>query len=205
MNKRNYGGAASVGPVELDLGVVPGPLAKALKQEEGSTPSLEKSVSWEPNGFCIPRRNLRTMKEIARKTLEHLPLTFSSSDFGMGRKVFFPIPLKRKPIMTSDFLYVFADLSLPHEPKEADLGFTEDDVINATGVYVFKEVRERIYGQVLPLIALLRDLTDLSLRNRVICRVNEMLEMVRLDDEFLDEANAALAASGYGAAEFRLH
>lgn len=122
-------------------------------------------------------------------------MTISASDLGTGRKVFFPIPLKQKPIEMSDFLYVYAESKLVGDPQELEVGYTEADVITAAGVYVFKKVRDRTVGQVYALDVLFREvITDLSLRNRIIYRVNEMKNMIRLDEEFLELANMERAS-----------
>jgi hypothetical protein len=79
---------------------------------------------------------------------------------------------------------------LPNGRWDAAIGFTENDVIDAAGIYVFKKVRDRLYGETLPLDALLSQITDLSVRNRIICKVDEMAASIRLDDEFIERANA---------------
>jgi hypothetical protein len=89
----------------------------------------------------------------------------------------------------SDFVWVYAESKLSNEPQDAASGFTEEDVIEAAGICVFKKVRNRFYGETFALDALLSEVTDLSLRNRIICRVDEMKASIRLDDEFIERAN----------------
>ncbi len=146
----------------------------------------------------LPKRTRNTIEEIAGIALEHLPMSFSPSDLGAGRKVFFPIPLKKNPLAQTDFLYVYAESKLPDTPKDKEIGFTEEDIINATGFYVFKKVHNRITGQVFPIDTLLKEvINDLSIRNRIIYRINEMKAMIRLDEDFIDMANMERAVGNY--------
>jgi len=94
-----------------------------------------------------------------------------------------------RPVELSDFIWVYTESNLPNEPKDAALGFTEDDVIEAAGIQVFKRVQGRFYGQTFGLETLFSEISDLSLRNRIICRVAEMKASIRLDDEFIERAN----------------
>src|SRR4051812_36497342 len=86
----------------------------------------------------ITKRTASTIQEVAGVALEHIPMTFSNSDLSPGRKVFFPIPMKKNPKNMTDFLYVYAESKLSGPPKNAKIGFTEDDVEDQVGVYLFK-------------------------------------------------------------------
>lgn len=144
----------------------------------------------------LPKRVRSTIEEIASIALEHLPMTFSQSDFGPGRKVFFPIPLKKRPLAMIDYLYVYVESKLPDDPKNKDLGFTEEDIVDDAGIYIFKRNGRMVEGRVFPLETLLVDIiTDLSLRSRIIYRVNEMKTMIHLDEEFIELANAERSAN----------
>lgn len=139
----------------------------------------------------LTKRTKTTLVKMAGTALEFFPMTGAPSDCGPGRKIFFPIPLKNNPTCSEDFLYVFAESRLPYNPAEPDLGFTEDDIVNSTGIYLFGKTRPHAVGKVWPVDALFGEVfTDLALQNRVIFKINEMKKIVRLDDEFLDAANA---------------
>lgn len=158
----------------------------------------------------LPKRTRTTIEKIAGIALEHLPMTFSPTDLGTGRKVFFPIPIKNRPTASSDFIYIYAESKLPYDPEDTEVGFTDTDVIDSTGVYVFKKIKssttDRVYGQVFPLDVLLRDIiSQLSLRNRIIYRINEMKTMIHLDEEFLELANMERAARRSTDVVRRLH
>jgi hypothetical protein len=138
----------------------------------------------------LNKRTRSTLVKMAGTALEFLPMTGAPSDGGPGRKLFFPIPLKNKPNCMEDFLYVFAESKLPVEPKDRDLGFTEDDITDSTGIYLFNQHGDQSCGQVFPLETLFEEVfTDLSLRNRVMFKLDEMKKIVHLDDDFLDAAN----------------
>lgn len=139
----------------------------------------------------ITKRTANTIAEVAGIALEHIPMTFSNSDLSPGRKVFFPIPMKKNPKNMTDFLYVYAESKLAGPPKDKNTGFTEADVEDQVGVYLFKMDGDTIQGQTYSLEVFLTDvIKDLSLRNRIIYRVNDMRNMVHLDDSFLEIANS---------------
>ena len=140
-------------------------------------------------GFALAARSRKTLEMMVEVALEQFPTTCSGSDLGVGRKIFFSIPLKMKAAELSDFVWVYAESKLSDEPQDAAIGFTEDDVIEAAGICVFKKVRERFIGESFALDTLLSAITDLSLRNRIIYRVAEMKASIRLDDEFIERAN----------------
>ena len=134
----------------------------------------------------LPKRTRSTLVKMADTALEYLPMSGAPSDGGPGRKVFFPIPLKHNPHTMEDFLYVFAESKLPDEPADKKVGFTEDDIINTTGIYLFHDSS----GSVFAMETLFREvITDLSLQNRMTYRLNEMKRMVHLDETFLEAAN----------------
>jgi hypothetical protein len=138
----------------------------------------------------LTKRTCSTVVKMTDTALEFLPMTGAPSDIGSGRKVFFPIPLKNNPMCMEDFLYIFAESKLPFQPADTDLGFDDDDIMDSIGVYLFKNVKGRSCGQVYPLESLFQEvITDLSLQNRMIYRINEMKEIVHLDSDFLDAAN----------------
>ena len=126
-------------------------------------------------------------------------MTFLESELGIGQTACFAIPLTMNARDLSSFLWVYAESRLPDKPVDPSIGFTEDDVINRAGIYFYKKVGQRFSGEMLPLEALLSQITDLSLRNRMICKVDEMAASIRLDDEFIDRVNEA---GGSGAATF---
>lgn len=138
----------------------------------------------------LNKRTKTTLCKMAGTALEFLPMTGAPSDCGPGRKIFFPIPLKKNPGCSEDFLYVFAESKLPYEPAEPEIGFTEDDIINTTGIYLFSKARPHAVGAVWSVDVLFAEVfTDLALQNRVIYKLNEMKKIVKLDDEFLEAAN----------------
>lgn len=137
----------------------------------------------------ITKRSALTIAEIAGGVLEHIPMTFSNSDLAPGRKVFFPIPMKKSPKDMTDFLYVYAESKLTTKPVD-NQGFTDQDVIDEVGVYLFKKTGQAVSGCTYPINIFLQEvITDLSLRNRMIYKVNDMRNMVHLDDTFLELAN----------------
>lgn len=139
----------------------------------------------------LPKRQKSTLLKMADKTLEFLPMTGAPADVGPGRKIFFPIPMKNTPTRMEDFLYVYAESKLPFQPKERDVGFTEDEIVDSTGVYVYKIDGDSSTGQVFPIEELFREVfTELPLRNRLLNKLAEMREMVHLDYDYLDAANA---------------
>lgn len=139
----------------------------------------------------ITKRTANTIEEVAGIALEHIPMTFSNSDLSPGRKVFFPIPMKKNPKNMADFLYVYAESKLLGPPTDAVTGFTDKDVEDQVGVYLFKLDGKTIQGQTYSMdVFLSQVIKDLSLRNRIIYRVNEMRNMVHLDDTFLEIANS---------------
>lgn len=152
----------------------------------------------------LTKRNASTISEVVDMALEHIPMTFSNSDMFPGRKVFFPIPMKKNPKDSADFLYVYAESKLSGAPKNQRTGFTEQDVTDEVGIYLFKKNGEIISGRTYPMDTfLLEVMTDLSLRNRMIYRVNDMRKMVHLDESFLELANIEYKkADHFGA---RLH
>lgn len=138
----------------------------------------------------LTKRSATAIVKAATIALEHIPMTFSNSDMFPGRKVFFPIPMKHTPKNMTDFLYVYAESKLSGPPTDPKNGFTENDVRDEVGVYLFKMDGDTVIGQTYPIdIFLSQVITDLSLRNRVIYRINEMRNMVHLDEGFLDFAN----------------
>ena len=120
-----------------------------------------------------------------------MPVTFSESDLRVGKKAIFPLPLKMRSDEFTDFIYIYAESTLPNVPKDEAIGFTEDDVIDDTGIYLFKKVRERDCGETFPLEALTSQIIDPSVRDRIIRKVNKMKASVRLDQEFIELAKAA--------------
>ena len=118
-------------------------------------------------------------------------MTFLESELGIGQTVCFAIPLTVNARDLSGFLWVYAESRLPDKPMDPSIGFTEDDVEETAGIYFYKKVGQRFSGEMLPLEALLSQITDLSLRNRIICRVEAMKASIRLDDEFIELVNAA--------------
>lgn len=139
----------------------------------------------------IPKRTRTTLVKMADTALEYLPMTGAPSDGGPGRKIFFPIPLKNNPNCMEDFLYVFAESKLPFKPKESEVGFTDDDIIDSTGFYLFDKRGDQAIGKVFQVETLFSEVfTDLTLQNRLTFKLNEMRKIVRLDDDFLDAANA---------------
>ena len=152
----------------------------------------------------LTKRNVSTIAKVAGIALEHIPMTFSSSDLTPGRKVFFPIPMKQRPKDMTDFLYVYAESKLSGLPNDTISGFTEKDVTDESGVYLFKKDGNFIGGCTYSLSEFLEEIiTDPSLRNRIIYRINEMRRMVHLDDTFLDLANTEWAANK--TKSFQLH
>ena len=138
----------------------------------------------------LTKRTVSTIEEVAGIALEHIPMTFSASDLTPGRKVFFPIPMKKRPKDMTDFLYVYAESKLPGLPVDKIAGFTETDIKDESGIYLFKKDGKFVGGCTYSLEIFLEEIiTDPSLRNRIIYRVNEMRRMVHLDDTFLDLAN----------------
>src|SRR5258708_14767599 len=122
----------------------------------------------------ITKRTASTIQEVVDIALEHIPMTFSNSDLSPGRKVFFPIPMKKNPKNMTDFLYIYAESKLAGPPKE-NSDFTEEDVEDQVGVYLFKMDGDTVKGETYPIdIFLVEVIKDLSLRNRIIYRVNEM-------------------------------
>lgn len=159
----------------------------------------------------ITKKSATTIVEIAALALEHIPMTFSNSDSAPGRKVFFPIPMKKDPKNTMDFVYVYAESKLVGAPRDQISGFTEEDIVDQTGVYMFRKNKDSkiIQGETFPLDVFLTDvIKDLSLQNRIIYRVSEMRNIVHLDEQFLDIANHEWRANKANAQSFgiqRLH
>lgn len=159
----------------------------------------------------ITKRSANTIEKIAAIALEHIPMTFSPSDIPPGRKVYFPIPTKKDPQGEMDFIYIYAESKLQGPPKNLDIGFTTDDIIDSTGVYIFSQKKgsKLVVGEVYPLDVFLRDvISDLSLRNRIIYRVGEMRDCVHLDEQFIEIVNGELRANKENAKIFgvkRLH
>jgi hypothetical protein len=118
-------------------------------------------------------------------------MTFLESELGIGQTVCFAIPLTLSARDLSGFLWVYAESRLPDKPMDPSIGFTEDDVEETAGIYFYKKVGQRFSGEMLPLEALLSQIPDLSVRNRIICRVEAMKASIRLDDEFIELVNAA--------------
>jgi hypothetical protein len=144
----------------------------------------------------LTKKSRSTVAHVADAALEQLPMTFSTTDLTPGRKVFFPIPLKARPRDMWDFLYIYVESKLSRAPQNPEFGFTQDDIVEESGIYVFKKVKDRIVGVASPISDLFGEvITDLSLQNRIIYRVHEMKQMVRLDDDFLDAANLQWASS----------
>jgi hypothetical protein len=148
------------------------------------------------NAIRLTKKTASTIQEVAGIALENIPMTFSNSDLSPGRKVFFPIPMKKKPKNMTDFLYVFAESKLAGPPKNPSSGFTEEDVEDQVGVYLFKMEGETVNGCTYSIDTFLIEvIKDFSLRNRLIYRVNDMRNMIHLDDNFLDLANSEWRAS----------
>src|SRR5580704_15446237 len=143
-----------------------------------------------PVPVFLTRRSHKTLQSILRMALEEIPMTFLESELGIGRTVCFAIPLTMNARDLSGFLWVYAESRLPDKPVDPSIGFTEDDVEDTVGIYFYKKVAQRFSGEMLPLEALLSQITDLSLRNRIICRVDAMKASIRLDEEFIELANA---------------
>src|SRR5437868_3069161 len=103
------------------------------------------------NGFTtslpLTARTRNAFEKLAAETLEFLPMTTFESDLGLGRGLFFPMPLKHKPEQQSDFIYVITESYLPIVPADLSLGFTEDDVIEFVGVRMFRKLRGRFVGE----------------------------------------------------------
>lgn len=138
----------------------------------------------------LTKRTVSTIERVADRALEHIPMTFSGTDLAPGRKVFFPIPMKSRPKDMTDFLYIYAESKLSGPPADKVSGFTDDDVKDETGVYFFQKDGDTIGGCTYRLDTFLEEIiTDLSLRNRFIYRINEMRQMVHLDETFLELAN----------------
>jgi hypothetical protein len=156
----------------------------------------------------LTKRTRTTLCKMAGTALEFLPMTGAPSDSGPGRKIFFPIPMKNEPTRMEDFLYVFAESKLPYIPQETDLGFTEADIKDTTGIYFFHKKGDQSEGRVYSLETVFREVfTDLSLQNRIIYKLGEMKKMVHLDSDFLAAANADRATHAPGDIEriMRLH
>ena|ERR1041385_5528254 len=138
----------------------------------------------------LPKRTKTTIQELAGLAIEHLPLTFSNSDLYPGRKAFFPLPLKKRPNGMADFLYIYVESKLSHQPKDSILGFTQEDVTDESGFYLFKKSDASLEGQTYPLDILLTDvIEDDSIRDKVRDRIAEIKKMVHLDEDYLDVAN----------------
>ncbi len=138
----------------------------------------------------LTKRFVSNIVEAAGIALEHIPMIFSVSERAPGRKVFFPIPMKKDPKHPTDFVYFYAESKLLNAPQDLNSGFTELDIIDESGVYLFKKDGNFISGCTYPLdVFLTTVIDDLSLRNRIIYRINKMRGMVHLDDEFLEVAN----------------
>lgn len=138
----------------------------------------------------ITKRTASTIAELADIALEHIPMTFSATDLSPGRKVFFPIPMKKNPRNMADFIYVFAECRIQQAPKDKN-GYTDQDFLEDAGVYLFKKEGESMTGCTYPFHTFLQEvIKDLSLRNRMIYRISEMRNMVRLDDTFLELINS---------------
>jgi hypothetical protein len=129
------------------------------------------------------------MQKIAQTDLEKFPTTCCKSDLGVGRKSFFAMPVRMKARNSSDFIYVYVESRLSNLPKDAAIGYTTDDLIESSGIHVFKKVGNRVHGETFDLDALLSEITDPSLRDRLIYRVNDMQACIRLDEEFIERAN----------------
>ena|ERR1700733_1343139 len=137
----------------------------------------------------ITKTSVSNIAEAVDIALEHIPVTVSTSDTAPGRKVYFGLPMKKHPKSMADFIYVYAESKLPKPPTDLITGYTESDVFDTSGVYLFKKIGDVISGCTYMLEEFLDKIDDLSLRNRLIYRVKEMREMVHLDDSFLEVAN----------------
>jgi hypothetical protein len=118
-------------------------------------------------------------------------MTFLESELGIGQTACFAIPLTMNARDLSGFLWVYAESKLPDKPVDPSIGFTEDDVEETVGIYFYRKVGQRFCGEMLPFEALLSQITDLSVRNRMICRVDAMKASIRLDEEFIELVNVA--------------
>lgn len=174
------------------VGATRWPADRLTKAESDSTPRSRKPAT-PVRGIGLSRRSLRVLGDNLRIVLEHLALTFSESEPAWGRRVSLPVPFKRRPTEMEDCVYVFVEAKLPSAPKRPAIGFTEEDVVPVAEVHVYKKVGPRFCGEVFPLSALLCELADSGLRERLIERINEMMKMIWLDDEFLDALNLGLA------------
>lgn len=156
-----------------------------------NTPVLIGRPAKEPR---IPKRSLSTLQRIGKLCLECLPMEFGTSDLWPGRIAFAPIPLKRHPSGCSHFLHIYAEARLPKSPSRPEIGFTEDEVIETLGVIFFRPNCCCEYGESFPLEWLLNQLDDLSLRQRILHRAVDMMDLIRLDEQYIDEQNALLAS-----------
>jgi len=158
---------------------------------EGVLVRLMALVNTRMQTIPLPKKSLTKLQELAGLALEHFPIKVSISDLSPGRKAYFDIPLKENPkdLMT-DFLHIYVESKLTKQPKDS-YGFTVDDVTESTGVMVFKKTNDGVpVGEIFSLESLLNDLvSDLSLRNRILFRVQEMRRLIHLDDDFLAFAN----------------
>lgn len=138
----------------------------------------------------LTKRTANTIREVAGLALEHIPMTFSVTDLSPGRKVYFPLPMKKNPKEMTDFIYVYAESRITDVPKNSRTGFTDDDVTDEVGIYIFVKEGTCISGSTYSIENFLNNIDiDLSLRNRLIYRISEMRNMVHLDESFLDIAN----------------
>lgn len=145
------------------------------------------------NDININRRTAETIKEVCELALEHIPIQISNTDISPGRKVFFPIPMKKMPKDMADFVYVFAESRLIGPPKNKKY-FTEEDIFDDTGVYIFTRNNNLLCGNTFSLTDFMKYVkADLSLRNRLIYRINEMRNIAHLDESFIELANNELS------------
>jgi hypothetical protein len=143
----------------------------------------------------LSKTNIDIVQEVAGKVLEKLPMSFAASDLGSGRRVFFPIPVNSPAVDVVDFIYVYVESKLLDDPQDPEIGFTEDDIINTSGVYIWKKVNNHAERDIFPVDFLLTNIIkDLSVQNRIIFRLNEMRMIAQIDDEFLELANMERSA-----------
>ncbi len=135
----------------------------------------------------LTKNSVSNIVEAAGIALEHIPMTFSASDRAPGRKVFFPLRMKKSPRCVSDFVYFYAESKLANPPQDMKNGFTDIDVVDESGVYLFHKDGT---GCAYLLDEFLTNvIADPFLKNRIVGRLDEMQQMIHLDDDFLEAAN----------------
>jgi hypothetical protein len=129
------------------------------------------------------------LRNINPQYLESLPMVVSGSDVYIGQKVFVALPMKEKD---DRHVYLFVENTLPLQPKEKAIGFTEEEITNNIGIYIFTKTRSGIaIGKTYPINELINVL-DLSARNKLIFKLEQMRQTVKLDDDFIAASNSML-------------